>query len=101
MEMITILLSAIDIVIGYCLMSSSLQNLFGYFTYIMLAKGFLSVFGSLTANYLFDWMGYLDAITGIVFLLTTMKVYFAFFPAIGFLLLAKGVYSLLRSLFRF
>jgi len=99
--MITILLSAIDIVIGYCLMSSSLHSLFGYFTYIMLAKGFLSVIGSLTANYLFDWMGYLDVITGIVLLLTTMNVSFGFFPAIGFLLLAKGVYSLLRSLFRF
>jgi uncharacterized membrane protein HdeD (DUF308 family) len=99
--MITILLSAIDIVIGYCLMSSSLQSLFGYFTYIMLAKGILSVIGSLTANYLFDWMGYLDMITGIVLLMTTMKVSLAIFPTIGFLLLAKGVYSLLRSLFRF
>jgi len=99
--MITIFLSAIDIVIGYCMMSSSLQSMFGYFTYIMLAKGFLSVIGSLTANYLFDWMGYLDVITGIILLMTTMNISLAFFPTIGFLLLAKGVYSLLRSLIGF
>jgi hypothetical protein len=82
-------------------MSGSLQNLFGFFTYMMLAKGFISVAGSLSANYLFDWMGYLDIIIGIILLMTTMKIYFGFFSTIGFFLLAKGTYSFIRSLFRF
>jgi len=98
--MIAAILSFIDIFIGYSLMSSSFQNLFGYFAYILLAKGILSVLGSLGSGYLFDWMGYLDIIVGTALFLTTMKIYFAFFPTFGILMLLKGIYSLARSLIR-
>lgn len=98
--MIATILGIIDIFIGYSLMSNSFQNLFGYFAYILLAKGILSVLGSLGSGYLFDWMGYLDIIVGTVFFLTTLKIYFTFFTAIGLLMMLKGIYSLVRSLFK-
>lgn len=98
--MIAAILSIIDIFIGYSLMNNSFQNLFGYFAYILLAKGILSVLGSLGSGYIFDWMGYLDIIVGIVLFLTTLKIYFTFFTILGILMLLKGIYSLVRSLFK-
>ena len=81
-------------------MSNVFHNLFGYFAYILLAKGILSVLGSLGSGYLFDWMGYLDIIVGTVLFLTTMKIYFAFFSTLGLLMMLKGIYSFARVLLR-
>lgn len=98
--MIGIILSALDILTG----SSMLYNisfLFGYLIYLNLAKGIWSVITSFAAGYYFDWMGIMDVIAGGIILLWMKGIILSFFPTIGVIMIAKGIYSITRYLLKF
>ena len=72
-----------------------------YLAFIFLLKGAFSLASSLSVHYVFDWMGYSDVAAGICFLFMYFGWFFGFFTTIGWLILLKGIYSLIRYLLRF
>jgi hypothetical protein len=65
-----------------------------------LFKGIFSLLSSIGIGYYFDWMGIIDMITGIMLLLLMWGFYFNFIQTIGIVASLKGLYCLLRGLFK-
>ncbi|MEM5766068.1 MAG: hypothetical protein QW423_00250 [Candidatus Aenigmatarchaeota archaeon] len=71
-----------------------------YFAYILLVKGILSVFTSFSIG-IFDWMGILDVLAGLVLLLISFGANFNFFHIFAILYVFKVAYVLFRTIFNF
>lgn len=98
--MIVFILSAIDLFAGGLLLLN--QNfLLNYIAAIMFFKGFFSVVSSLGVGYWFDWMGWTDIISAVVLGLFAFGLPASMFAYVAYLVIFKGSYSILRSLFRF
>ena len=98
--MIILLFALMDVLGGLAILDKSFSILIVYLAYAHMIKGGFSLFGSLFSGYLFDWMGALDLAGGIVLLLISFHVNFAFFSTIGWILIGKGIYTFVRWLFR-
>lgn len=98
--MIALILSVIDLLSGSLLLLN-LKIVLNYVAGIMLLKGAFSLLSSLGAGYWFDWMGAIDVISGIALLLFAFGVPAAIFGTLAWIVIFKGLYSLLRSVFRF
>ncbi|MEM5869561.1 MAG: hypothetical protein QXR09_00060 [Candidatus Aenigmatarchaeota archaeon] len=71
-----------------------------YFAYMLLVKGILSIFTSFPIG-IFDWMGILDLLAGIVLVLISFGVNFQIFHLFAILYIFKAVYVLTRTIFNF
>lgn len=99
MNPIFLTLSVLDVVAGFTLVLSKQPGLLvkslGLFS---LLKGGWSLMSSFSANYYFDWMGWLDLVTGACLLLTSFNIVFGFYSVVGLIQVMKGVYSAARCL---
>ena len=95
-----IILSVIDVVAGGFLLFNA-HSFANYFAFIFILKGLFSVLSSMSMRYVFDWMGYVDIVVGIVFGLMSFGLFFGFYPTIGWIVLLKGIYSLARFVLKF
>jgi len=98
--MIVLILSAIDLLSGSLLLLN-LKFFLNYIAGIMLLKGAFSLLSSLGIGYWFDWMGFIDVISGVALLLFAFGIPAAIFSTLAWIVIFKGVYSLLRGLFKF
>ena len=97
--MIILILSVLDILSGLAILFK--VNFFiRYLAFAMLAKGGISLFSSVAMKYFFDWMGAIDFIIGIILLLNSMNIYSDFFTIFSWIIIFKGVYSLIRYLLK-
>lgn len=97
---IGLVLSIIDVVAGGFLLLSA-PHLANYFAFIFLIKGLFSLLSSFSMRYFFDWMGAVDVIVGIVFGLMSFGLFFGFYSTIGWIVLLKGIYSIIRFVLKF
>ena len=98
--MITLILSAMDLVCGGLLLLN-LNFLLNIIAGIMLMKGAFSLLSSLGVGYWFDWMGWLDVIGGAALLLFAFGIPAAIFANLAWIIVFKGIYSLVRGVFHF
>jgi len=98
--MIVCILSIIDLLAGSLLLFN-LHFFLNYITAIVALKGLFSIFSSLGAGYWFDWMGFVDILTAIALLLFSFGVPATFFTTIAWIIIFKGIYCLIRSVFKF
>ncbi len=93
--MIVAILSFLD-VFGGALLTFQIGGLlaiaFGVFHTM---KGIFSLLSSIGSGYLFDWMGWVDLITGLGLFLFSENIYVL--STFGIITLLKGVYSLALS----
>ena len=86
-----VLLALLDILAGITLVFSWAGQVVSIIGLLVLVKGIYSLTTSFTSKYFFDWMGWVDLITGI------MLIFGLFVPFFWVLPILKGVYSLLFS----
>jgi hypothetical protein len=98
--MIVLILSAIDLICGGLLLLN-LNFFLNYIAGIMLLKGAFSILSSLGVGYWFDWMGWIDLIGAAALLLFAFGIPAAVFTNLAWIIVFKGVYSLLRGLLQF
>lgn len=98
--MITLILSAIDLLSGSLLLLN-LNFFLNYIAGIMILKGAFSLVSSIGVGYWFDWMGFIDVISGVALLLFAFGLPAAIFSTIAWIVILKGTYSLMRSVFHF
>lgn len=98
--MIVLILSIIDLAAGTLLLLN-LHFFLNYITAIMALKGLFSIFSSFGAGFWFDWMGFVDILTAIALLLFSFGVPAGFFTTIAWIIIFKGIYCLIRTIFRF
>lgn len=95
-------LSMIDIFGGLLVINQHMfqfsKGLIIYFTFYFILKGFWSLGTSIGSGYLFDWLGVIDLVIGIVLLLMNNNIQLSFFYLIGWAEIFKGGYCFLRSL---
>jgi hypothetical protein len=100
--LIVALLSIIDILGGFFVINNHMflfvKSFVIYFVFYFILKGFWSLATSLGSGYLFDWLGVIDLVLGIILLLMGNNVSLGFFYIIGWAEIAKGGYCFLRSL---
>lgn len=95
------LIAIIDILGGLLIIFNSVSALhvfLVYFGVIILAKGAWSVFSSFMARFFFDYLGWIDIISGAVLLLLYSDAGVSFLWISGIAVLIKGVWSILFSL---
>jgi len=97
---LVLILSIIDVVAGGFLLLSA-PVFANYFAFIFLIKGLFSLLSSFSMCYFFDWMGFVDVIVGIVFGLMSFGLFFGFYTTIGWIVLLKGIYSMIRFALKF
>ena len=93
--MIVAILSFLDVVGGTLLtfqIGGLLAVAFGLFHFF---KGLFSIGSSFAMGYLFDWMGWIDLISGIGLFLFSENLFVL--SSFGIITLLKGVYSLALS----
>jgi len=98
--MFVLILSLLDLIAGGLL----LLNLNYYVNYVaafMLLKGLFSIISSFGMGYWFDWMGFIDIITSISLFLFSFGLPASIFKTIAWLIVAKGVYCMLRTILKF
>ena len=61
-------------------------------------KGALSLLGSISSGYFFDWMGGIDLLAGIAVLFRGTNLLTTFFSIVMILLIIKGLYTLTRGI---
>lgn len=89
--MFLMLLSAIDVIAGLCLLGSVKGILATVIGIIILIKGLFSVIGGVATKHYLDWMGWIDLIAG-------LSLIFGFFiPYFWILPILKGTYSFLTG----
>ena len=98
--MIALILSIIDLLAGSLLLLN-LNFYINYIAGILAIKGLFSILSSLGVGYWFDWMGFVDILTAIALLLFSFGIPATFFTTIAYLIIFKGIYSLIRIIFRF
>jgi len=102
--MLVIILSILDVFSGLILLTygsfTILHGFIGYMAAYSFFKGAISFLSSIGMGYYFDWMGIIDVITGFVLLLLMWGFSFGFIPTIGVVATLKGMYSLLRGVFK-
>jgi len=100
--LIVAFLSVIDIFGGLFAVNNHMflfvKNFITYFVFYFILKGFWSLATSLGSGYLFDWLGVIDLLLGIILLLMSNNINLGFFYVIGWAEIAKGGYCFLRSL---
>ena len=105
MDILVFALSVIDLLGAVLILNGPKTFLIGsfiiYFAYMLLIKGLLSVTSSISSNYYFDWLGVTDVIAGIVLILLSYNVSFDFFQIIGYWVLFKACYCLMRTILGF
>lgn len=97
---ILLLLTAIDILSGSVLLLN-LNFFVNYIAVILLLKGLFSLLSSLGIGYWFDWMGVVDIISAVALFLFYLGLPAAIFSTIAWIIIFKGSYSFLRTIFRF
>jgi hypothetical protein len=102
--MFLIILSVLDVFSGLILLTygsfTILHGFVGYMAAYSFFKGVLSFLSSIGMGYYFDWMGIIDAITGVMLLFLMWEFSFGFISTVGIIATLKGVYSLLRGVFK-
>jgi hypothetical protein len=97
-------LSAIDIFGGFLVINEHMfqfsKGLITYFVFYFILKGFWSLGTSVGSGYLFDWLGVVDLLIGIILFLMSKNIQMSFFYIIGWAEIFKGGYCFLRSLLR-
>src|SRR3989304_5874313 len=94
------ILSIVDILAAAFILFNS-PAFANYLAFIFLLKGLFSLLSSFSMRYFFDWMGFVDVAVGIIFIFMYFGWFFGFFTALGWIVLPKGVYSLLGYFLRF
>ncbi len=87
-----LILSLLDILAGVFLAVSLKGLVASLIGLIVLVKGLFSLAGSMSEKYFFDWMGWIDMITGVMLIFSLSVPMFWIIPIV------KGVYSLVFSL---
>ncbi|MEM5853445.1 MAG: hypothetical protein QW228_03685 [Candidatus Aenigmatarchaeota archaeon] len=77
-----------------------LGNFAIYFAYIILFKSIISIISSLPFH-VFDWLGILDLIAGVVLILICFGVNHEIFHIFSFIYAFKVFYVLVRTIFNF
>jgi hypothetical protein len=98
--MIALILSVIDMFSGSLLLLN-LKFFLNYIAGIMLLKGAFSILSSLGIGYWFDWMGAVDVISGVAILLFAFGLPASIFTNLAWIVIFKGIYSFMRTVFRF
>ncbi len=75
--------------------SSFLHSLLLYLGIIVLFKGIMSLLYSIQKSFYFDFLGWVDILSGMLLLLMFIGLPVSFVWIFGVLLLAKGIWSLL------
>lgn len=105
MDVFVFALSVIDLFGAVLILNGPKTFLIGsfiiYFAYMLLAKGVISIASSIGSNYYFDWLGVTDVIAGITLILISYNVSFSFFQVIGYWILFKACYCLMRTILGF
>ena len=96
--MIVAILGLLDIIAGITILYS-VKFLTGYMAYIIFFKGLITVISNISEGNYLEWMGLVDVITGIILALLSFGVQVGFFTTIGWIILLKGSYSLIRDVF--
>lgn len=78
--------------------AAALHSLLLYFGSMVLFKGIMSVIYSLQNRFYFDFLGWVDVLSGLLMLLIFAGMPAGFVWIFGALLLAKGVWSFLFAL---
>jgi hypothetical protein len=86
-----IFLSLLDILTGICLAFSLKGVIISIIGTLVLVKGIFSLIGSIGTRYYFDWMGWVDLISGIMLIFGIFVHWFWILPVI------KGLYSMIFS----
>ncbi|NPA38372.1 MAG: hypothetical protein GXN99_01095 [Candidatus Nanohaloarchaeota archaeon] len=99
---VVVMLSILDIITGllYFYDKSVSSILLIGLLWFHLIKGVLSLLGSISSGYFFDWMGTIDLLAGIAVLIRGSNILTTFFSYVMILLIIKGTYTLLRGLFK-
>jgi len=97
---IGLILSAVDVVAGGFLLVNA-PVFANYFAFIFLIKGLFSFLSSWSMRYFFDWMGIVDIVVGVVFGLMSFGLFFGFYSTVGWIVLLKGIYSIIRFVLKF
>jgi len=92
-------LGALDLLAGLIL-GLQIQSVSFIFGVAELIKGGVSVLGAIAQQFWFDWMGWLDIISGFCLLMIAFGTNISFAPIIGAFLAFKGIFSLLTSVMR-
>jgi phosphoglycerol transferase MdoB-like AlkP superfamily enzyme len=96
--MIILIFALMDLLGGLAILNSAFYVLVLYLAYAHLVKGGFSLFGSILSGHFFDWMGAVDVIAGVVLLLINSHIALGFFPAVGWILIGKAIYTAIRAL---
>lgn len=91
-------LCIIDIIAGVTLITGLFNFILPYIALIVLIKGILSFFGSVGSGYVFDWMGVLDIVVGASMELTAIGMTIPFLPYLGYVIIFKSLYCVVRIL---
>jgi hypothetical protein len=67
---------------------------------VFVLKGIISYLAAAAKGFLFDLLGILDLIAGIMLILATYGFVVFFFPYVGILLIIKGAYSFVMGLLK-
>lgn len=83
------ILGMFDIIVGFSLLFHDILSFMTFYIGVfVLAKGLMSLIGSLANKYFFDFMGAIDVIAGISLILNFTIPFFWFLPML------KGIYSI-------
>ena len=96
--MIVALLSLLDIIAGITVLFS-VKFLAGYMAYVIFFKGLISMASKLKEGKYFEWMGIIDVIAGLVLALMSFNIESLIFVIVGWLILLKGLYCFIRTIF--
>jgi uncharacterized membrane protein HdeD (DUF308 family) len=96
--MIVALLSLLDIIAGITVLFS-VKFLAGYMAYVIFFKGLVSTASKLKEGKYFEWMGIIDVIAGLVLALMSFNIESLIFVIVGWLILLKGLYCFIRTIF--
>jgi uncharacterized membrane protein HdeD (DUF308 family) len=96
MNAIFLVLSIVDILAGATIVFN-ISTLATYMMYYCLIKGIWSLISNIAAKYYFDWMGVIDLLAGVTLFLISINTATWIFQVLGFLVVIKGLYSLILS----
>ena len=87
------ILGAMDILIGLLLIAGPEWNILKIIGIISIAKGLWSTFSSALFGFFFDWMGWIDTLSGISLILISNGYSIFLFKIFGFGIIVKGILS--------
>ena len=99
-ETLLFTIAIVDVIGGLLLIFdwvSAFHTLLFYFGVIMLVKGLWSVFDCIRKKFYFDFLGWIDVVSGATMLLIFFGWSLSFLWFLGIIILIKGLWSMLNA----